>query len=79
MILLLNQLVFSGSFDTASKHINAGAKKVIISAPADSAVKTIVLGINDDGLLADDVIVSNAHVQQTALHQWYKLLMGCVE
>lgn len=49
------------SFDTASKHINAGAKKVIISAPAtDSAVKTIVLGINDDGLLADDVIVSNA-------------------
>ena len=49
------------SVDTASKHINAGANKVIISAPAtDAAVKTIVLGINDSDLKPDDLIVSNA-------------------
>jgi len=48
--------------DTASagKHIQAGAKRVIISAPAKSDVKTIVLGINDDILKKEDTILSNA-------------------
>ncbi|MBK6524038.1 MAG: type I glyceraldehyde-3-phosphate dehydrogenase [Sphingobacteriaceae bacterium] len=45
----------------ARKHITAGAKKVIISAPAkDDSTKSIVLGVNDHILTKDDVIVSNA-------------------
>jgi glyceraldehyde 3-phosphate dehydrogenase len=47
--------------ETAGKHITAGAKKVIISAPPKKDdIKTVVLGINDEILLADDLIISNA-------------------
>lgn len=47
--------------ETAGKHITAGAKKVIISAPPKTDdIKTVVLGINDEILLADDLIISNA-------------------
>ncbi len=42
------------------KHINAGAKKVLISAPSPDADKTIVYGVNQDRLAQDDIIVSNA-------------------
>jgi glyceraldehyde 3-phosphate dehydrogenase len=43
------------------KHIEAGASKVILSAPAvDDDIKTVVLGVNDHILEASDVIVSNA-------------------
>jgi len=44
----------------AGKHLNAGAKKVIISAPAKGDVKTVVIGVNDDTLTDDDKIISNA-------------------
>jgi glyceraldehyde 3-phosphate dehydrogenase len=44
----------------ASKHITAGAQKVIISAPAKGDVKTVVIGVNDDTLSPDDNVVSNA-------------------
>lgn len=43
-----------------SYHIEAGAKKVLLSAPAADDVKTIVLGVNDEEILAEDVLVSNA-------------------
>lgn len=46
--------------ETAQKHIDAGAKKVIISAPANDDTKAIVLGVNDYILSKDDVIISNA-------------------
>lgn len=46
--------------EKAKMHLDAGAKKVLISAPAGSDVKTIVYGVNEDTLTADDVIVSNA-------------------
>lgn len=47
--------------ETAGKHILAGAKKVIISAPPNTdEIKTVVLGINDEILKGDDVIISNA-------------------
>ncbi len=47
--------------ETAGKHIAAGAKKVIISAPptADN-IKTIVLGVNDEVIKENDTIISNA-------------------
>ncbi len=44
----------------AGKHIAAGAKKVIISAPAKGNVKTVVIGVNDHTITADDHIISNA-------------------
>lgn len=47
--------------ESANKHILAGAKKVILSAPPkDDSIKTIVLGVNDNLLTQDDIIVSNA-------------------
>jgi glyceraldehyde 3-phosphate dehydrogenase len=49
------------SRDGASKHIKAGAKKVIISAPAkDDDIVTIVLGINDELISSEETIISNA-------------------
>lgn len=46
--------------ETAGKHLKAGAKKVIISAPAKDNVKSVVLGVNDSILSKDDTIISNA-------------------
>jgi len=48
------------SKEKAAAHIKAGAKKVLISAPAGDDLPTIVYGINHDILKASDVIVSNA-------------------
>lgn len=46
---------------SAQKHIDAGAKKVILSAPAkDDDIKTIVLGVNDHILSMEDTVISNA-------------------
>lgn len=46
--------------DSAMKHITAGAKKVLISAPGKNADATIVYGVNHHTLQATDIIVSNA-------------------
>jgi glyceraldehyde 3-phosphate dehydrogenase len=47
--------------ETAGKHIEGGAKKVILSAPGGEGInKTIVYGVNHDTLTADDDIISNA-------------------
>ena len=46
--------------DDAAKHIAAGAKKVLISAPATDEDITVVYGVNSDKLTADHLIVSNA-------------------
>jgi glyceraldehyde 3-phosphate dehydrogenase len=46
--------------EKAMEHIEAGAKKVIISAPADKATKTVVIGVNEDIVTADDLVISNA-------------------
>jgi glyceraldehyde 3-phosphate dehydrogenase len=49
------------SKDECKKHLKAGAKKVIISAPAKGGgVKTIVLGVNENKLTKNDKIISNA-------------------
>ena len=48
------------SKDKASAHLKAGAKRVIVSAPADGVDKTIVYGVNHQSLTKDDLIISNA-------------------
>ena len=48
------------SEEKASAHLKGGAKKVLISAPAGSDVKTIVYGVNHETLTPEDKIVSNA-------------------
>ncbi|VAW42266.1 NAD-dependent glyceraldehyde-3-phosphate dehydrogenase [hydrothermal vent metagenome] len=48
------------SRQAASMHLNAGAKKVLLSAPGQDVDATIVYGVNDDVLKASDTIVSNA-------------------
>lgn len=46
--------------DSAGKHITAGAKRVLVSAPAKGVDLTVVYGVNHDKLTADHTIVSNA-------------------
>jgi glyceraldehyde 3-phosphate dehydrogenase len=45
--------------EQAAKHLEAGAKKVIISAPADGADFTVVMGVNHDELSAKHTVISN--------------------
>lgn len=47
------------SREKAAAHLQAGAKRVLISAPADGADKTIVYGVNHASLSAEDRVVSN--------------------
>jgi glyceraldehyde 3-phosphate dehydrogenase len=51
---------FFADRDKASAHLTAGARKVLISAPAKGVDLTVVYGVNHDKLTADHVIVSNA-------------------
>ena len=51
---------FYCSKDKSMAHINAGAKKVVISAPAGNDLKTIVYSVNENTLTADDQIISAA-------------------
>src|SRR5665213_529182 len=46
--------------DAAAKHLEAGAKRVIISAPAEGADLTLVMGVNHEALKASQQIISNA-------------------
>jgi len=48
------------SKEKAKAHLDAGAKRVLVSAPCDDADKTIVYGVNHETLTANDLVVSNA-------------------
>ncbi|MBA8905707.1 type I glyceraldehyde-3-phosphate dehydrogenase [Aminobacter ciceronei] len=48
------------SKDKASAHLAAGAKRVIVSAPADGADLTVVYGVNHDKINKDHIVISNA-------------------
>lgn len=61
--------------DLANKHIIAGAKKVLISAPAGSDVKTIVYNVNHETLTSEDVIVSGASCTTNCLAPVVKVLV----
>ena len=69
--------------EKARGHLEAGAKKVIITAPAKGdGVKTIVLGVNDDTLTADDHLISNASCTTNCLAPITKIILenfGIVE
>ena len=58
----------------AGKHLEAGARKVIISAPAKAGIKTVVIGVNDDTLDGTETIVSNASCTTNCLAPMVKVL-----
>lgn len=60
--------------DDAAKHIEAGAKKVIISAPGKEVDATVVYGVNHDVLTADCQIISNASCTTNCLAPVAKVL-----
>lgn len=61
--------------ETAGKHLDAGAKKVIISAPAKGDdIKTIVVGVNDNDLLSSDNVISNGSCTTNCLAPIAKIL-----
>jgi glyceraldehyde 3-phosphate dehydrogenase len=62
------------SKETAGKHIKAGAKKVIVSAPGEEMDKTIVYGVNHDQLTAEDTIISNASCTTNCLAPFAQIL-----
>ena len=71
------------SKDKSSIHLKNGAKKVLISAPADGVDKTIVYGVNHETLQPSDLIVSNASCTTNCLapvakviHQELKIIKG---
>ena len=69
---------FFQSKDAAQPHIDAGAKRVLISAPAKGDLKTVVYGVNHDVLTADDIIVSNASCTTNCLAPVAKALHDAV-
>ncbi|GAB3574283.1 type I glyceraldehyde-3-phosphate dehydrogenase [Spirosoma luteolum] len=58
----------------AGQHLQAGAKKVVISAPAKGNIPTVVLGVNDDTLTGNETIVSNASCTTNCLAPMAKVL-----
>ncbi len=58
----------------SGKHLSAGAKKVVISAPAKGDITTVVLGVNDEVLTGSDYIVSNASCTTNCLAPMAKVL-----
>lgn len=64
--------------EAASKHIKAGAKRVLISAPSPDADATIVYGVNDDILTAEHTVVSNASCTTNCLAPVAKALNDAV-
>src|SRR5210317_1232977 len=60
--------------DKAAIHLENGASRVLVSAPSKGADKTIVFGVNDHTLTADDVIVSNASCTTNCLSPVAKVL-----
>ncbi len=67
----------TGIFTTKEKaalHLENGSKRVLVSAPCSEADKTIVYGVNDDTLTADDLVVSNASCTTNCLSPVAKVL-----
>lgn len=59
----------------AQKHLDAGAKKVVISAPASEPDITVVIGVNDDQITSEHKIISNASCTTNCLAPVAKVLL----
>ena len=66
------------SKDKAKLHLDAGAKRVLVSAPADGADLTVVYGVNHDKLTKDHLVVSNASCTTNCLAPVAKVLHDLV-
>ena len=66
------------SKEACQAHLENGAKRVLISAPGKQADKTIVFGVNDDTLTADDLVVSNASCTTNCLSPVAKVLNDAI-
>ncbi len=66
------------SKDKARTHIEAGAKRVLVSAPADGVDLTVVFGVNHDKLTRDHVVVSNASCTTNCLAPVAKVMNDLV-
>jgi len=66
------------SKDKASAHLKAGAKRVIVSAPADGADLTVVFGVNHQKLSSDHIVISNASCTTNCLAPVAKVLNDAI-
>jgi glyceraldehyde 3-phosphate dehydrogenase len=66
------------SKEKASAHLKAGAKRVLVSAPADHADLTVVFGVNHDKLTRDHIVVSNASCTTNCLAPVAKVLNDAI-
>ncbi|HZC17717.1 MAG TPA: type I glyceraldehyde-3-phosphate dehydrogenase [Caulobacteraceae bacterium] len=66
---------FFNSRDRAAAHLAAGARRVLVSAPCDSADRTVVFGVNHATLTADDLVVSNGSCTTNCLATVAKVLL----
>jgi glyceraldehyde 3-phosphate dehydrogenase len=69
---------FFADREGGQKHLDAGAKRVLISAPAKGADLTVVYGVNDDKLTAEHTIVSNASCTTNCLAPVAKVMNDLV-
>jgi glyceraldehyde 3-phosphate dehydrogenase len=69
---------FFADKESASKHLTAGAKRVLISAPAKGADLTVVYGVNHDKLTGDHKVVSNASCTTNCLAPFAKVLNDAI-
>jgi len=69
---------FFTSRDKAKAHLDAGAKRVIVSAPAEGADLTVVYGVNHDQLTRDHVVISNASCTTNCLAPVAKVLNDAI-
>jgi glyceraldehyde 3-phosphate dehydrogenase len=76
--LVLECTGFFADRDSAQKHLDAGARKVLISAPAKGVDLTVVYGVNHDRLEAGHTIVSNASCTTNCLAPVAKVLNDSV-
>jgi glyceraldehyde 3-phosphate dehydrogenase len=72
--VVLESTGFFTEKEKAEAHITAGAKKVIISAPATGDLKTIVLGVNENTLDGSETVISNASCTTNCLAPMVKVL-----
>ncbi len=78
VVIALECTGFFADRESAQKHLDAGAKRVLISAPAKGADLTVVYGVNHEKLTAEHTIVSNASCTTNCLAPVAKILNDAI-